>query len=92
MFSKISSFSTVNKIDSDGSVKQRRYQFGSVNPHDVDADDLDADDYYRNRPLADYEYIFPAGTAPKKIAEDKIEQLHDSLRTNLSTEGIIQPF
>ena len=88
---KSPSFSTGEKVNSDGKVRSRRYQFGAVNPHDVDTDDLDEDDYYQ-RPLADYEYIFPAGTAPKKIVKDKFEAVHESLRTNLSSESTIQSF
>ena len=83
-------FSSVTKNNTDGSIKQRRYPFASVNPIDVDDDDLDDEGYFR--PLAEYEYIYPAGTAPKKIAEDKIEQVHENLRVNLSDESKIQGF
>lgn len=66
-------FSSNTKKNTDGSIKQRRYPFASVNP----IDDLDDEGYFR--PLAEYEYIYPAGTAPKKVAEDKIEQMHENL-------------
>ena len=72
-------FSSGNKLNAEGSQHARRYQFGLVNPNDVDRDDLD-DDYFRSRPLASYEYIYPSGTAPKKcVAEDKIEAIHKYL-------------
>ena len=84
-------FASGTKLNADGSSHQRRYQFGAVNPHDVDNDDMD-DNFYRNRPLAEYEYIYPSGTAPKRVAEEKVEAIHDSLRVNLSEETKIQPF
>ena len=84
-------FASGTKLSADGSSNQRRYQFGAVNPHDVDNDDMD-DNFYRNRPLAEYEYIYPSGTAPKRVAEEKVEAIHDSLRVNLSEETKIQPF
>ena len=68
----------------------RRYPIATSNPYDCDDDDQD-DNFY-NRPLADYEYIYPAGTAAKKVLEDKIEKVHENMRVTFSDETKIQTF
>ena len=81
-------FSANRNTDSLG--QSRRYQVAPSNPHDLD--DEDQQDNFFNRPLADYEYIYPTGTAPKRVLEDKVEQVHSNMRVTLSDESKIQSF
>ena len=63
---------------------------------DVDDDDSvlsDGAGYGRHvRKLADNEYVYPEGTLAKKVREDKIEELHDSLSTSITGTATIQAF
>ena len=80
-------FSANKEVDSMGS--PRKYAMAPSNPHDLD--DEPEDNYY-NRPLADYEYIYPTGTAAKRVFEDKVEAVHESIKVTLSDETKIQSF
>ena len=67
----------------------RKYAMAPSNPHDLD--DEQEDNYY-NRPLAEYKYIYPTGTAAKQVYEDKVEAVHENIKVTLSDETKIKGF
>lgn len=69
-----------------------------MNPHNLDesshhGNDSDSHPMHKYHCLLnDFVYIYPQGTAPQKVKEDKVEELHSSITMNLSDKTMIQPF
>lgn len=60
--------------------------------HDDDRSQHQHQGRHQTRPLQNNEYLYPIGNAITRLHEDKIEDLHSSLKTVLSDTTMICPF